>query len=154
MIASPKKSPLDAERLKKLLDRWTMGGQHTRPFDKLPGDLRSRIADAAGLVPEEQPLAACYFGEGAWTLLTTQRIIWQQAERQSSLAWEELVDVRLLQRPARPRTTQHPSAICAMEVVTRDGHAYGLELEDGPPFFGIWTTVKLIINAHRRTGDL
>ena len=141
---------MHAERIRKLFGQWIKAGHRTRFFDSFPAEFQARLADAAGLVAEERPLVACYFSEEAWTLLTGQRLIWHRAGRQCALAWEELVDVQVVEHTARPRNAFNEGTTSPLQVVTRDGHAYVLELEAGEPFFGFWTAMQMIVRAQRR----
>jgi hypothetical protein len=140
-------APALNERIRKLFSQWSKAGHDTQLVDRFPGEVRAHLAAAAGLAPDEQPLVACYFSEAAWTLLTETRLIWRQGGRQTTLAWEELIDVQELQRPIRPDQAHSQGATSGLQVVTRDGHAYALELEAGPPFFGFWTALKMIARA-------
>ena len=150
MIASPKDNDARAERIRKLFTKWIEPGEHTRLFDRFPPDQQERFSMLAGLAPDEQPLVACALHDDCWTLLTTERLIWRLAGLHTALGWEELADVQLLHRmnPLRPSGGVTTSTL---QVITNGGHAHALELETGPPFFGFWTALKLIINAGRRT---
>jgi hypothetical protein len=136
-----------AARIRKLFSPWIKAGHTTRFFDHFAADVQRRLTAAAGLVPEERPLVACYLGDQAWTLLTATRLIWRRDGRQTTLAWEEVIDVQELQRPIRPDQAHSKGATSGLQVVTRDGHAYALELEAGPPFFGFWAVLKTIARA-------
>jgi len=151
MNASPTDNRAQAERIRKLFSEWIEPGEHTRLFDRFPPDQQERFSLLAGLAPNEQPLVICSLDQQCWTLLTSKRLIWRLANRQTALAWEELADVQLLRRvnPLRPSGDVTTSTL---QVITDGGHAHALELETGPPFFGFWTALRLIINTSRRAG--
>jgi hypothetical protein len=152
MIASPKQNGAQAERIRKLFSEWIEPGEYTRLFEELPRDQQEGLLTGAGLEPDEQPLVACVLDEACWTLLTSQRLIWSLAGHQTALAWDALADVQLLHRMSRLRHAHEIVTASVLQVITHDGRAHALELETGPPFFGFWTALKLIINAHRRAG--
>jgi hypothetical protein len=152
MIASPKQNGAQAERIRKLFSEWIEPGAYTRLFDQFPREEQERLSALAGLMPDEQPLVACSLHEECWTLLTTHRLIWSLAGDRTALAWDALADVQLLHRMSRLRHAHDTVTTSILQVITREGHAHALELETGPPFFGFWTALKLIINARRRTG--
>lgn len=142
-------APALTERIRKLFGQWSKAGHDTQLVDRFPGEVQAHLAAAAGLATDERPLVACYFSEAAWTLLTETRLVWRQGGRQATLAWEELIDVQELQRPIRPDQAHARGTTSALQVVTRDGHAYTLELEPGPPFFGFWTALKMIARTQQ-----
>jgi hypothetical protein len=150
MIASPKQNGTQAERIRKLFSEWIEPGAYTRLFDQFPADQQKRLSAGAGLSLDEQPLVACCLHEECWTLLTSRRLIWNLAGDQTAVAWDALADVQLLHRISRLHHAHDTVTASVLQVITHDGHAHALELETGPPFFGFWTALKLIINAHRR----
>jgi hypothetical protein len=152
MIASPKDNSAQAERIRKLFTEWIEPGEHTRLFDRFPPDQQERFSMLAGLAPDEQPLVACALHDDCWTLLTTERLIWRLAGRQTALGWAELADVQLLHRMNPLRPSGSGVTTSTLQVVTDGGRVHAIELETGPPFFGFWTALKLIINERRRAG--
>jgi hypothetical protein len=152
MIASPKQNGAQAERIRKLFSEWIEPGECTRLVDQFPDDEQERLSALAGLMPDEQPLVACVLHEECWTLLTSHRLIWSLTGHQTALAWDALADVQLLHRISRLRHAHDLVTTNVLQVITHDGHAHAVELETGPPFFGFWTALKLIINARRRAG--
>ena len=152
MIARPKDSNPQAERIRKLFCEWIEPGECTRLFDQFPIEEQDRLSALAGLLPDERALVACRLHEECWTLLTTHRLIWSLTGHQTALAWDALADVQLLHRISRLHPSHSAVTTSALQVVTRDGRAHALELETGPPFFGFWTALKLIMNSHRRAG--
>ena len=138
-----------AERIRKVFGEWIEAKQATRLFERFPPELQRQLRVHAGLVFEEQPLVACYLNQSTWAVLTTQRFIWRLADHQTTLTWEELADVQMLQRPPRSRQGQGAVATSSLQVVARSGQAYLVELEAGQPFFGFWTALKMISRAYR-----
>lgn len=153
MIASPQQNGAQAERIRKLFNDWIEPGAYTRLFDQFPLDEQERVSGLAELLSDEEPLVACVLHEECWTLLTSHRLIWSLTGHLTALAWETLADVQLLHRISRLRHGHDLAATSVLQVITHDGHTHALELETGPPFFGFWTALKLIINSHRRTGE-
>ena len=133
-----------AERIRRMFGQWVHPGQHSMLFDNLPIDIRERLLRAAGIATGERPLVACYFDKEAWTLLTAERLIWRRAGKEVRLSWYEIADINVDQQPVRPHHPGGASAHSQLCIVTRSGATHGLEWESGPPFFGIWSALKMV----------
>jgi len=152
MIASPRQDDTQADRILKLFSEWIEPGAYTRLFEQFPREEQERLSARVELLTDELPLVACCLHDECWTLLTTQRLIWSLTGHLTALDWGVLADVQMLHRISRLHHAHDLVTTSALEVVTHDGHTHTVELETGPPFFGFWTALKLIINAKRRLG--
>ena len=150
MIASPKKISL-ADPIRLIGQRWIIGGQHTKPFTAFSEDIRQQLLHAAEFLPPEQPLVACYFSPDAWTLLTTERLIWRRAGQTMAVSWTRLVDVQASHSTILNWDANRAKKVSQAAIVTREGHLHTLELEAGQSFFGFWTALKMITRDQRHS---
>jgi hypothetical protein len=138
-------SPLRPDRLIWRFHKSGSDGRHTKPFDALDDSQRAVLREAAILRPDEQPVLACVLRDDSWTLLTTERLAWQQGNIRQDVALSEIADATVSR--AAIHTSRNKVNVSELTVVTKQGIRYRLELEAGEPLSGFWNVLKTIARA-------
>jgi hypothetical protein len=139
MLGRPTKSTLKA-----LLERRGAWGVITRPFEEFDDEIRESLTSQAGLIEEEQPVIVCFRDKENWVLISDARLIWSESASHHSVAVSDIVKVTAdlagdAQSGARTKNDLHH-----LVIRTSNGETHRVNLEPGPPFFGVWNVVMFM----------
>ncbi|NTX60340.1 hypothetical protein HUA74_06680 [Myxococcus sp. CA051A] len=139
-------------RLLRIFERGGGPGARTRPFEDFPPEVQGPLLEQARLREGELPVLACVLTEAQWVLLTTSRVVIRRPEGVQEVDWGELKDATteglhvdsVLASGARGKL-----ALSRLMLVRHEGEAIELELEAGPPFFGLWNALKSVASRNQ-----
>lgn len=140
MITNP---AVRVRRIWKLLERSGGGTQRTNTLSSFSPAVVSELSTAAVLAGAEEGLLAFYQGSSRWLLLTTERLVWKQGEKQAQLDWAEIHGVQ--QPPGLSaqliRGELSEEAIEELEVFDCKGGRHLLRLEPGKGYYLVWSAI-------------
>lgn len=130
-----------ADRLLRIFERNGHEGPQTRPFYKLPEMAQKCMLDAVNLASAELPVLASFRSDAQWILITSERVIFVADGVERSLLWSEIDDVTI--DPDFMRSAGGKTALRYLIIVC-GGERVLVEIEPGPPFFGLWNVLKAV----------
>ena len=133
---------LSASRLLRQFESSGGAGKFCRPFKELSPPAQQYPLSAVELVPDEIPVIGCFFNEEHWSLLTTERLIWNEKGRKNILSSSDISSVSV--KPGELFEAQAKDQLTSLSIITKDGRSLELNLESGPPFFGFWNVLKIM----------
>lgn len=138
------------QKVQRLLRVFTRGGgpgERTRAFEDFPVEVQGQVLELARLREGELPVLACVLEETRWVLLTTSRVVIRRPEGVREVDWGELKNATtddLRVDAALASGARGKLALNRLKLVRHEGEAVELELEAGPPFFGMWNVLKAV----------
>lgn len=110
-------------------------------------EVQGQLLELARLREGELPVLACVLEEARWVLLTTSRVVLRRPEGVQEVDWGELKNATtddLRVDAALASGARGKLALNRLKLVRHEGEAVELELEAGPPFFGMWNALKAV----------
>ncbi|AFE07746.1 hypothetical protein COCOR_07797 [Corallococcus coralloides DSM 2259] len=142
---------LSAEsRLRRLLRVFSQTGgegQWTRPFDNLPVETRAYLLERAALAADELPVLAFFRGPEQWVLVSTERILLSQEHGFRSIPWRDLENATT--DTAHVQAAGSKLSLSRLRLQLRDAADLEVDVEPGPPFFGLWNVLKTLAVLRR-----
>ncbi|MHA7634731.1 hypothetical protein [Corallococcus sp. M7] len=143
---------LSAEsRLRRLLRVFSQTGgegQWTRPFDNLPVEARAYLLERAALAADELPVLAFFRGPEQWLLVSTERILLSQQEHGfRSIPWRDLENATT--DAAHLQASGSKLSLSRLRLQFRNAGDIEVDVEPGPPFFGLWNVLKTLAVLRR-----
>ena len=119
-------------------------GNRTGIFDELSQeDRRFILARSAIQTTQELPVLASIPNSSAWSLLTTERLIWTHGHEIRSTLLDEIRNVKVdLARLQTIGTQKNENQ--RIEITTTDGIQDFIEVEPGPPLNGFFSVLMHI----------
>jgi hypothetical protein len=123
-------------------------GAYTRLFDNMEPGQRQTLLSGLKLRESELPVIGSLRGPGNWLILTTERLAWATDGERHELAAEDIRDA--IANFNQLQNTQSKLEMRTLQVTTRTGDEYAIELEPGQPLSGVWNVLKNLGARNRR----
>jgi hypothetical protein len=116
-------------------------GRFTKPFEELDEANRKNILSRIELKDGEEPAVASVPCADTWVLITTSGTYWCLHGTFGSLPHADL-DRANADPPASLGVSSTKLEISRVRLESKSGRSYEIELEPGPPFFGMLSLLK------------
>jgi len=122
-------------------------GKHTKLFEDFDAVGQKAIIDRAPLGEDELPVVATSSTEQTWFLLTTKRLLLFTGKA------DEIVETSSIAKILPAEFDQvKKEAMTSLNLTTKDGRKLQVQIEAGPPFFGVWNVLRNAV-ARNKSAD-
>jgi hypothetical protein len=144
----------ESEKLKSTLScifrRKGRDGRYTRLFDNLEPSQKSALLKEVSLHDGELPVIGSSESAEQWMIITTERIVWRLKGRTQSVSvhdvWHVTIDgLKMMATGVRKHELRE------LQIETAGHEQRTIEVEEGPPLFGVWNALLNLGARTRRT---
>jgi len=122
-------------------------GLTTRLFENMSQWRKDIIEKRIVLADGEVPVLGSAESPIRWLLLTTDRLVWRLGDRTLAVPLREIrgadVDTQTVEAMEGPKEQWRH-----LQVVTTADQRQSVEVEEGPPFFGLWHVLTFLGRIH------
>ena len=112
-------------------------GKHTKLFEDFDANAQKVITDRACIGEDELPVIASTPTEQSWFLLTTKRLLLFTGNASEAVETSSIGEVL----PAEFGQVKKEE-MSWLKLATREGRKLQVQVEAGPPFFGVWNVLR------------
>ena len=121
-------------------------GKNTKLFEEFDVTVQKAITERSHLEKDELPVIASNPTEQSWFLLTTKRLLLFTGKVQ------EAVETSSIDEVLPPEFGQaKKEEMSWLKLTTSDGRKLQMQVETGPPFFGVWNVLRNSIVRNKST---
>lgn len=137
-----------SKSLKSIFERKGGIGRYTLIFNQMQGMQQQVILQKVSLTHQEVPVIGSFRSANDWLLITTDRVIWCEREDLKSIPSSAILSVS----PSQFGEV-NKQKMCRLLIRTLDFGDVTLDIEEGPPFFGIWNVLKNFATRNKRKDE-
>lgn len=123
-------------------------GEHSGVFERLRPELREMLLDRCPIKASEEPVLGCVRNNGAWLLMTTERVVSCRHGVVEEVAVDSIVDVRGDVGGVSAGEVMK-NELDKLEVVESGGRVVVIEVEPGIPLVGAWSVLVYLSRRNR-----
>jgi len=112
-------------------------GKHTKLFEEFDAIVQKAITERVRLGEDELPVIASTPTEQSWFLLTTKRLLLFTGNESETVETSSIGEVL----PAEFGQVKKEE-MSWLKLATRGGRKLQVQVEAGPPFFGVWNVLR------------
>ena len=118
-------------------------GVTLRLFDDLGSAERHLLLEKAALGIDDIPVIGLFIDEDNWLLLSTEYLLWCTSGKTHRVCTSCIADANV--DLGELRMSKLSMADCAtLQVITKSGKHYRIEVEAGRPLSGLWNVLKFL----------
>lgn len=145
-----KKRSVRASRLQRVAETSGPLSETSNLFDSLAVPIKRVLLERVSLATGELPLFASFCSAGRWSLITTDRICWEESQELRSLSWDQVLDVGPTERDWQDTASGKISKreLEILVLTTAEG-PFQVYFQRGAPFLVAWQAISLFTRPGR-----
>ena len=138
-------------RLIRIYEKSGDWSEQSRRFEDWPSEVRTKIAEDAGMNESEHPILA-FVSDESWTLLTLESLYWKkEGEAIQNLPVVDLAEITITDENSAKFSATVKKTMDELKIRTTQNCSFEVPYEAGSPLFGFWNTVQMMIRQNEST---